>query len=192
MATPEEFQNQATKREMYQISLPLAIAKSLLAISSKDAYRPTLEKAVGVFNDGDKTVLVATDTHTMLVATAPNKIDIPTGNYRHEVNPAQFNGRGRMLLSDIGQSFPDYTKATVKTEPRCQVGTLDTNTGRLQSCESICLDYRRFAPLCPGLYQMFTPKDKDPVDAQLPYIFTAKYDDWSLTYLIMPMTRTDL
>lgn len=178
-------QDSATAREMFQVILPLAIGKSLLAVSSKDIYRPTIEKTVGVFNDDDKTVLVATDTHTMMVATAPNKLDIPNGNYKHEITPAPCNGKGRMLLSVYNAPFPNYASTVSKFAPLVPIGSLNTHFGKLETCKPVCIDYRKFAPLCPGIYELETV-DREGDGA---YLFTCKYDDWSLTYVIMPMTR---
>jgi len=181
-------QDSAAKREMYQIVLPLAIGKSLFAVSSKDIYQPMLEKTVGVFNDEDKTILVATDTHSMLVATAPNKLDIPTGNYKHEIPPATSSGKGRMLLSSFSTPFPNYASAMSKLAPLVPIGSLNTHCGKLQTCKPVCIDYRRFAPLCSAIYELETVAG----EGDRAYLFKCKYDDWSLTYVMMPMTRADV
>lgn len=181
--------NQATKRELYQIVLPLAIGRSLHAVSSKDIYRDVLLNKVCVEHANDKTTLVATDTRTMMVAIAPILLDIPAGNYEHEITPASFNGEGRLLLSKFDASFPNWKKIEATCEKRKPAGSLKTDTGRLMSCEPVCIDYRRFAPLCPGYYEMFMVDCSEP--ERRPYVFTCKYNDWSLTYMIMPMERHD-
>jgi len=183
-------QDAVSVREMHELIMPLAIAKSLLAMSSGDKWREVLYKKVGVFNESDTTVLVGTDAKSMLIAASPSKLDIATGTYAHEIIPVAFNGKGKMLLSKHHLQFPNYTKIEKMADNRKLVGSLDTTSGKLQSCEPFCLDYRRFTPFCPGVYQMFTCNSVDPL--RVPYVFVGKYNDWTLTYFIMPMTGSDI
>jgi hypothetical protein len=192
----------AAPRLFSRVTMPLAIAKALYAAASLDDGRKMLCKTVEVREAANTTVFAATDTHVLIVATAPTKYEIADGLYFHEFAPFRYEAAGALLLSTLDLTFPDWRKRILPETGMVtkQIGTFNNEKqglftrpyGRIEIAGGdFCVNFNVLGKLAPSDYSVHYVTEHTEQKNSTLYLFDGCIDDWKIRYVISGMVRSD-